>query len=137
MKKKRIEPVGPFAPPTPSEADQREGLPMAAARDEDARMISFLPTTQSADQMAPDVAERYRDPQLTKPPRGAGAPTPHGRRVEDRHDENRAAESPPGYTPVDENGWRRLQDEDEPQGRLNIPREERARGLVDDEDEVL
>ena len=136
-KKKRHEPTGPFAPPTPSEADQREGFPMAAASDEDAGMISFVPTTQNADQYDPRVAQRHRDPQITKPPRGAGTPTPHGQRVEERHDENRAAESPPGYAPVDENGWRRLQDEDEPQARVNLPREERARGMTDDEDEAL
>lgn len=108
-----MSPMGPFTPPTPAEADQVQGEPMAVAADKMTRHgEGFLPTTAARDQMAPDVARKWRDPQLQRGTRGGNAhPTPHGAPVEGRTDENRRAERPEGYTEVDENGWRHLEGE--------------------------
>lgn len=117
-KKKRFAPVGPFAPPTPSEAEQERGMPMAVARDMQTTDDTAMPTS------APN------DP-------GLPTPTPHGRDVRDRDDENRAHERPDGYSAIDENGWRRLEDEDQPSGRVGVARPERERKFTTDEDEPL
>lgn len=94
MKRKSYPPVGPFSPPTPSEAEQSENMPMAVARDMDKQGDdSFLSTSAPLDA-------------------GLPTPTPHGERAETRRDENRARESPEGYGPTDENGFRQLLDEE-------------------------
>jgi hypothetical protein len=118
VKKKRIDPVGPFAPPTPSEAEQDEqGEPMAVANDKQTiHGESFVPTT------APD---------------GPKEPTPHGRDVRERHDQNRAEESPPDYTPPDEQGFAHLdvdrESEDAPAARVAASP---PRDVETDEDEA-
>lgn len=62
--KKKFEPVGPFDPPLPTEAARQEKKPMAVAGDEDAKAKAELPTTQFQDQMDPEVAEKWQDPNL-------------------------------------------------------------------------
>lgn len=47
-KPKRIEPVGPDAPPTPAEVDQPGPKPMAVAADEETVHDSFKPTSAKA-----------------------------------------------------------------------------------------
>ena len=66
-RRRKFEPVGPAEPPRPDEATKAEGTaqePMAVARDKGHVDESFSPTTQERDQMAPDVARRWRDPNL-------------------------------------------------------------------------
>lgn len=110
-KKKPIDPMGPFAPPTPAEADQAEGEPMAVANDkQNVHGESFVATTAPRDAMAEDVARKYRDPQLQRVD-PEESPTPHGKDVRERRDENRAAEKPKGYSEVDEKGFRHLEDD--------------------------
>ena len=111
-KPRKHPPTGPFAPPTPAEAEQTEGEPMAVANDKQTRQDeSFHPTTASADQMAPDVARKYRDPNLQRGADAAeGSSTPHGRDVEARTDENRRREKPEGYSEVNEHGFRELEE---------------------------
>lgn len=90
--------VGPFAPPTPSEAEVADHLPMAVANDLQTPHDAFMPTTASLDAFDPEVAARHR---AHPPPRGAASsPTTTTR------DENRAQEKPEGYTDVDKLGFR-------------------------------
>ncbi|HUR68166.1 MAG TPA: hypothetical protein VM370_02890 [Candidatus Thermoplasmatota archaeon] len=101
----REKPVGPFAPPTPSEAEDDEvGEPMAVAGDKQGSETdeSFVPTTASKDQYAPDVAERYK--QVPGAARG-------GAGVTESRKENRAAEKPAEYSEPDERGWVKPQGE--------------------------
>lgn len=110
--RKKHAPVGPFAPPLPSEVDQDGPKPMAVAGDEDAQQEAFKPTTAPKDQMASDVARRYRDPNLQKPEDvGHASPTPHGKPPGERSDENKAREDPPDYEDAPQHGYRQLQDD--------------------------
>lgn len=106
-KKDRYPPQGPFAPPTPAEADQARGEPMAVAGDKrNVHGEPFLATTAPRDQMDEEVARKYRDPNLAAD-RPHRTPTPHGEDVKARRDENRAREKPEGYSEIDEDGFRR------------------------------
>lgn len=110
--KKKFEPVGPFAPPLPSEADQSGPMPMAVAGDEDAQQDAFKPTTARKDQMSAEVARKYRDPNVQKPSDvGRPSPTPHGEKPETRTDENKRAEDPEEYEDAPQHGYRQLKDE--------------------------
>lgn len=105
---KKYSPVGPYAPPRQSEAHQEENRPAAVQSDYDTEFESFKPTGQDPDQFSREVAERNRDPNMEHVGRGESS-TPHGKRVEDRHDENLAAEKhPPGYKPPDQSGYLEL-----------------------------
>lgn len=64
--RKRIPPVGPSAPPRPSEVDREERQPMAVASDAATMHDSFKPTTARPDQMSAETARRYRDPNLDR-----------------------------------------------------------------------
>ena len=89
---KKFEPVGPFEPPLPDDAMKAEGgsaEPMAVARDKGHVDESFHPTTQDRDQMARDVQQRWRDPNLDK----EGLRQDRGGREEDRRVQHEA----PGY----------------------------------------
>lgn len=109
--RKKFAPVGPFAPPTPSEAEQSRGEPMAVANDKETiHSDSHMPTTASTDAMAPDVARKYRDPNMDRGNVGGSSPTPHGADVASRTDENRRSEEPEGFERAG-NGNRRLKDE--------------------------
>lgn len=109
---KKFAPVGPFAPPLPSEVDQEGPMPMAVAGDEDAQQESFKPTTAPKDQMSREVARKYRDPNLQKRGDvGHGSPTPHGKPPEKRTDENKRREDPPDYEEAPQHGYRQLKDE--------------------------
>lgn len=101
-KTRPITPKGPFAPPTPSQVERSDPEPMAVARDKDTPHDAAMPTTARMDQWAPEVAERYRDPLLTRTRRDA---EPRSRV------ENRRAEKPEGFTETDEDGFRHLEDE--------------------------
>src|SRR5579884_3867659 len=95
--KKKLEPVGPFDPPLPDEAMKAEDTPeepMAVAGDKRAEEESFKPTTQDRDQMAPDVARKWQDPNLGRAAPGKEAPTREEDKREERH--------PPGYRPSGE-----------------------------------
>lgn len=87
--------MGPYSAPTPSEVEEERGEPMAVARDKTTDQQSFVPTTASQDAFAPEVAEKYGAPGGA---RGAMAAS---------HEANRAAEDPPGYTKVNEHGFKR------------------------------
>ena len=109
---KKVAPVGPFAPPLPSEADQEGPMPMAVAGDEDAQQEAFKPTTAKKDQMSEEVARKYRDPNLQKASEvGRASPTPHGKPPEARTDENKRREDPPDYEDAPQHGYRRLKDD--------------------------
>lgn len=109
--RRKFAPVGPFAPPTPSEAEQSRGEPMAVANDRTTvHSDSHMPTTASTDAMDAEVARKYRDPNMGRGGVGGGSPTPHGDDVATRHDENRRSEEPEGFERA-ENGNRRLKHE--------------------------
>ena len=110
--RKKFEPVGPFAPPLPSEADQGGPMPMAVAGDEDAQQEAFKPTTARKDQMSAEVARKYRDPNLQRPEDvGKPTPTPHGQAPAQRTDENKRREDPPDYEDAPQRGYRQMTDE--------------------------
>lgn len=100
QKRRAIEPIGPYAPVRPHEAEIQEGLPMAAAADEGHRTESHAPTTQSLDAFDEHVARRNADPLMERVTAGVTA----------SRDENARAEEPEGYGPVSELGWRGLED---------------------------
>lgn len=121
----RSEPMGPYAPPLPTEAERTEGEPMAVANDKRSSSgQSFLPTTQSKDAYDPDVAKRWEQvpgsaeagreavqESFTVNPRDAHerAGSPEAEKPETVRQEA----EPPGYTEVDERGFKRLKwDED-------------------------
>lgn len=66
QKKREHEPVGPFAPPKPSEVDGAGAKPVAVARDEGHTTESDSPTTQSADAFSERTARRNADPNMEK-----------------------------------------------------------------------
>lgn len=114
--------MGPFAPTLPTDAERTEGEPMAVANDKRTPFDSFMPTTQSKDQYDRDVAKRWKTvPDSAKAgmnavqesfsvnPRDAA----RGRTPEEEKPETVAAQDPPGYSKVDENGYRHLKSEDE------------------------
>jgi hypothetical protein len=96
--KRKFEPVGPFAPPNPSEADMEGPEPMAVARDKTTPHDAAMPTTASHD--------AYTSKAL-------GAHASEREMLARSGEETRAAESPEGYSRVDANGFRHLLDEDE------------------------
>ncbi|HEX2022367.1 MAG TPA: hypothetical protein VHH36_06610 [Candidatus Thermoplasmatota archaeon] len=91
-KRKPIPPMGPYAPPRPSEAEREEAEPMAVARDKETTDDAFMPTSAPLDSYDPEVALRH-----------AAHPTRFAR----TRRENRAQEEPPGYSETDERGFRR------------------------------
>lgn len=97
--KKPFAPMGPYAPPNPSEVESSSPEPMAVANDKRTPHDAFMPTTASMDAFDPEVAARYR----AHPRRSMTTKT---------REENRAAEAPPGYTEPDEQGFRRLKADD-------------------------
>lgn len=102
-RKKPNPPVGPYAPPTPSEAERTQGEPMAVARDKETLNDAFLPTSAPLDAYSQEVADAYRA-------HGSGA-----RGVTESRKENARMEDPPGYTEPDKQSFRRpkLGDEEE------------------------
>lgn len=112
--KKEYEPVGPYAPPKPSEAEQEKDRPVAVEKDYQSKREADKPTGQTHDQFSREVAERVKDPNMERVGKG-DTPTPHGKRVEERDDENVQAESPPGYKPSEQEGYIEMETEgDEP-----------------------
>lgn len=104
--KEAFPPRGPFAPPTPAEAEQERGKPMAVARDEETTHDFFVPTSAPTDDVVDeDMAGAPSDGD-------AARATPSGRDVARRDDENLAMETPPDYEPT-AHGFRRLRDDDE------------------------
>jgi hypothetical protein len=98
VKEKRIPATGPFAPPKPSEADEGEAEePMAVELDKHPPSDAFKPTTASKD--------AYR--------RVPGADASKQEMLPHDDEATRRAERPPGYSRVDEHGFRHLLDEDE------------------------
>jgi len=97
---KKHEPVGPFAPPLPSEADRKDGQPMAAAADEDQRRESAKPTTQNADQMSRETAQRWRDPNL--------GPLEGAEDAKGLGPESKAQERAPGYADRAQAGYKEM-----------------------------
>ena len=97
-KKEKFEPVGPYAPPLPTEAARQEKKPMAVAADEGEKGKSFLPTTQRQDQMSHEVADKWRDPNL---------PKPEGRRETSggKEGDAEAEQNPPGHKRSGETGF--------------------------------
>lgn len=91
--------IGPFAPPFPSEVEQSRPEPMAVAMDKKTTNDAHMPTSAPMDAYDPEVARRYAQ---------------HPERMITRErSENRAAERPPGYSEIDERGYRQLTGEDE------------------------
>lgn len=101
--RKQHEPQGPYAPPTPSEADQKGPKPMAVAADEDAKREAEKPTTQKGDQMDRGTAERYRDPNL--------GPLQHGDDAKGLGPASRKEEEPEGYEASDQTGYKEMKEE--------------------------
>lgn len=96
-------PVGPYAPPRPSEAEREQGEPMAVANDKATRHgESFLPTTADLDQFDADVARRYK--QVREGTVGDA--------ITRSREENRRQEEPAGYSETDARGWRHLEEEE-------------------------
>lgn len=111
-KKKPMEPMGPYSPPLPTEAERKEGLPMAAANDFRTPHDAFLPTgSDPDDQIDPEVARRYRGPTGDAERVREGIQESFGvnpRNPGGNGPESRKAEDPPGYTKEDEHGFRHL-----------------------------
>lgn len=93
-------PIGPYAPPRPSEVEDSRPEPMAVANDKATiHSDSHLPTSAPMDAYSEEVARRY-------------AQVPEKARTAAR-EENRAQEDPAGYTPEDARGYKRLDEEQE------------------------
>jgi hypothetical protein len=114
--------MGPYAPPLPTEVERTEGEPMAVASDKMTAHDSFKPTTQSKDAYDKDVAQRWKTvPDSAKAgmnavqesfsvnPRDAA----EGKTPEEEKPETVAMQDPPGYSEVDEHGYKHLKGEDE------------------------
>lgn len=85
--------TGPFAPPTPSEAEGRDREPMAVANDkQQTHGESFVATSAPLDAYDPEVARRYKQ-------------VPAREMMARSKRETRAAERPDGFTTPDEQGW--------------------------------
>ena len=97
-RRKKQDPVGPFSPPTPKEVEEREGLPMAVARDEATVHDAFMPTTASPHPMARRVARAYG---------GKGEEPGRSRSEESEMDSPEGFEEAKGDGP----GFRRLKDD--------------------------
>lgn len=95
--KAKYKPIGPFAPPLPTEVEDTPEEPMAVANDKATiHGESFLPTSAPMDQYDEEVARRYKQV--------PGAQMkPHG------NAETVAMESPPGYTEPNKRGWAKLE----------------------------
>jgi hypothetical protein len=120
----RFEPMGPYAPPLPTEAERTEGEPMAVANDKQtSHGKAFLPTTQSKDAYDPEVAQKWAflpgsaqpgkdavQESFTVNPRDAHerAGSPEAEKPETVKMEN----DPPGFSEVDERGFKRLETDD-------------------------
>lgn len=99
-KKRAYEPVGPYAPVRPHEAERSEAMPMAVAHDEGHTAEGQSPTTQSLDSFDEDVARRNADPLIERV--GPG--------VTPSREENASQEEPEGYHEASELGWKDLSD---------------------------
>lgn len=91
------QPVGPFAPPLPKDAEETHGgEPMAVANDKaNLHGESFVGTSAPRDQWDDEVAKKF------------GRPVSRAKSDE----ETRAHQRPAGYSEPDENGWARPNDE--------------------------
>lgn len=99
QKKRAFEPVGPYEPTRPRDAERQERQPMAAGLDEE-RGKSHLPTTQSLDAFDEAVARKNADPNMERVGRGETA----------SREENARAEEPEGYSEASERGWKEMSD---------------------------
>ena len=104
VKKKTIEPTGPYAPPKPSEAEDERPEPMAVARDKQTTNDAFMPTTAPMEQ-------------ATRP-----------------RTENRRAERPPGSAEPDVQGFRHPDEDETGGGPVRQNPRARDAGLETDED---
>lgn len=98
-RKAKHKPIGPFAPPRPSEVEDTPAEPMAVANDKATiQGESHVPTTAPMDQYDDEVARRYKQV--------PGAQMrPHGKA------EHVAMQHPPGYTEPNERGWAKLKEQ--------------------------
>lgn len=99
---KRFAPNGPYSPPRPDEADQKGAEPMAVARDKTTPHDAFMPTTQSRDQLARDVAHKWRDPNLGPVVDGPNPGLGPESKAESRHPTGHKDSDQPGYKELDE-----------------------------------
>jgi len=113
--------LGPYAAPLQSEAELTEGEPMAVANDKlPTSSKSHLPTTQSKDAYDPAVAKEWQTvPDSAKPaPSGEAPPTLNpkdaakGKTPAEETPETVAMMDPPGFTEVDEDGYKRMKWDD-------------------------
>lgn len=104
VKKKPIDPVGPYAPPGPSEAEDGRPEPMAVARDKQTTDDAFMPTTAPMEQ-------------ATRP-----------------RTENRRQERPSGYSEPDVQGFRHPDEDEAGGGPVRGGRRARDIELGEDED---
>lgn len=101
QKAPRSAPNGPFSPPLPKSVDESEHEPMAVANDKQTiHGESFLPTTAPMDQYDDEVARRYRQ-------------VPGAQMKARTREETVEAQSPPGFSAPDEQGFVHLEDEEE------------------------
>lgn len=103
MRRSKHSTTGPYAPPTPSEVESEEGIPMAVARDLVTPHDAAMPTGAPLDQYDPEVARRW------------AAHGASGRGMTGTREENRAHEAPPpDYSDVDADGYIHPGRDDEP-----------------------
>lgn len=111
--------MGPYAPPLPSEAEREENEPMASANDKMTPRDSFLPTSSSLDAYDAEIAKKWATvPPSAKAGREAVQEsfTVGGRDAmggQDKPETKEQERNPPGFSDVDEDGYKHLKTEDE------------------------
>lgn len=111
--------MGPYAPPLPSEAEREENEPMAVANDKQTSRDAFLPTSASLDAYDPEVARKWETvPESAKAGMGAVQEsfTVGGRDAmggQDKPETKAQERDPPGFSEVDEDGYKHLEGDDE------------------------
>ncbi len=100
-KKRRFEPVGPYAPPTPDEADgdAADAVPMAVAQDKATWHDAFMPTSSSKDAYVQMEGQPSKERMMAK-----------------GNAETRRAQRPDPRRPVDSQGFRDPLEEEEESG---------------------
>lgn len=115
--RKRFDPMGPYSPPLPTEAERTQGEPMAVANDKaTVHSEAFVPTTRSTDAYDPDVARRWEvipgSIQAARDGRRKAVPdahVPEARTPEEQKPETLKMElAPPGHSETDERGFKHL-----------------------------
>lgn len=111
--------MGPYSPPLPTEAEREEKEPMAVANDKRTSQDSFIPTSSPLDAYDADVARKWATVPPSAKPGMEGVQESFevgGRDAmggQDKPETKEMERDPPGYSEVDEHGYKHLKTEDE------------------------